>query len=212
VTISASFGAGGDRVGQAVAEALGIPFFDRALPVTVAQHLAVPLDDALVHDEKAPSALHRLARAFAYASTPLGPQPLEEGIDDPDRFRQETERILQRIADSTGGVVLGRAGMIVLRERPDVLRVRLDGPVDARISQVVRERDLDESTVRAMQRDVDGAREAYVKIFYKARQSDPSLYQVILDSTTLSIETCTEAIVHLARAHLHLAAGSGTPG
>jgi cytidylate kinase len=210
VTISASFGAGGDRIGQTVAERLGIPFFDRALPVTVAQHLAVPLNDALVHDEKAPSALHRLARAFAYASTPLGPQPLEEGIDDPDRFRQETERILQRIADTTGGVVLGRAGMIVLGDRPDVLRIRLDGPVEARIAQVVRDGKLGEPEARAMQRDVDGAREAYVRIFYKARQSDSSLYQVILDSTSLSMESCTEAIVHLARAHLHLGAPDGT--
>jgi cytidylate kinase len=212
VTISASFGAHGDRIGQAVAERLGIPFFDRALPVTVAQHLSVPLNDALVHDEKAPSAFHRLARAFAYASTPLGPQPLEDGIDDPDRFRQETERILHRIADTTGGVVLGRAGMIVLRERPDVLRVRLDGPVEARIAQVLRDGTLNEADARAMQRDVDGAREAYVRIFYKSRQSDTSLYQVVMDSTSLGIDTCTDAIVSLARAHLRLGAKNGHEG
>jgi cytidylate kinase len=204
VTISASFGAGGDKVGPAVAERLGLPFFDRAVPVTVAQRLAVPLDSALVYDEKAPSVLHRLARAFAYASTPLGPQPLEEGIDDPDRFRQETERILHHIADTTGGVVLGRAGMLVLRDRPDVLRVRLDGPLEARIAQVVRGGNLDEAAARAMQHDVDGAREAYVRIFYHARQSDPPLYPAVLDSTALSLDACVDAIALLARQHLPL--------
>ena len=212
ITISASFGTGGDRIGHLVADELGLPFFDRALPAAVARHLSVPLDDALLHDEKAPSTLHRLARAFAYASTPLGPEALEEGIDDPDRFRQETERILHQIADTTGGVVMGRAGMVVLRDRPDVLRVRLDGPVEARIDRVVRERGLSEADVRAMQHDVDRAREAYVRVFYRARQSDPGLYQIVLDSTALGPEACTGAIVLVAREYLGLGpAGQGRP-
>ena len=199
VTISASFGAGGNQIGPAVAQQLGIPFFDRAVPATVAKRLAVPIDNALVHDEKAPSALHRLARAFAYAATPLGPEPLNKGIDDPDRFRQETERILHTIAETTGGVVLGRAGMVVLRDRPNVLRVRLDGPVEERIAHVMKTENMTEAAARALQKDIDGAREAYIRVFYKARQSDPELYQVILQSTSLGIETCTEAIVAIAR-------------
>ena len=41
---------------------------------------------------------------------------------------QQTERVLAEIADGAGGVVLGRAGALVLRDRPDALHVRLDGP------------------------------------------------------------------------------------
>lgn len=204
VTISASFGAGGNVVGPAVAERLGLPFLDRAIPAAVAQRLSVPLHSVVAQDEKAPSAWSRLARAFAFAATPLGPQPMADNVDDPDLFRDETERILRRVADSTGGVILGRAGMIVLGSRPDVLCVRLDGPVEARIAQVVSD-GMDEDQARAMQKDVDSARETYARVFYRARQSDTSLYHMVLDSTVLSFSACTELIVTAAGYRLGLA-------
>jgi len=213
VTISASFGASGNVIGPAVAETLGIPFFDRAISATVAERLSVPIED--VHDEKAPSARNRLARVFTYvlghnvsdgildyAAIPTGPQSADERFDDPDRFRLATERILYEIADTTGGVVLGRAGMLVLHDRPDVLRVRLDGPLEERIAHVVRTENMTEKRARAMQRDIDGAREAYVQAFYQAHQSDPARYQVILEATSLGVDVCTAAIVAIARRQL----------
>ena len=52
VTISATYGAGGALVGPAVAERLGVPFVDRAIPVAVADDLGITLDDALSRDEQ----------------------------------------------------------------------------------------------------------------------------------------------------------------
>ncbi len=47
VTISATYGAGGALVGPEVAERLGVPFVDRAIPVAVADDLQMSIDDAL---------------------------------------------------------------------------------------------------------------------------------------------------------------------
>ncbi len=199
ITISASFGAGGSIVGRRVAERLGLPFFDRAIPATVAQRLAIPMDEAEAQDERAPSAWQRLAQAFANVATPVGPQPVPSVPGAPRSFREETERFLRQTCESTGGVVLGRAGMIVLRDRPDVLRVRLDGPPEARLAQYLRFEDVDEQTARQLQRDVDRAREGYVRVFYHARQSDPRLYHLVIDSTAVSLATCTDLIVEAAQ-------------
>lgn len=198
VTISAPFGAGGTVVGPAIAERLGLPFLDRAIPAAVAGRLSVPLQRAMAHDEKAPSGWRRLAEAFAYASSPLVASPIPDDIDGPERFREETEITMRQLADTTGGVFLGRAGMIVLGARPDVLRVRLDGPVERRIAQAMRD-GLDETTAKAMQKDADGAREAYVRVFYGARQSDPSLYHLIIDSTVVPFDLCVDLVVAAAR-------------
>jgi hypothetical protein len=51
VTISATYGAGGGLVGPAVADRLGVPFVDRAIPVAVADNLGISVDDALSRDE-----------------------------------------------------------------------------------------------------------------------------------------------------------------
>ena len=199
VTISSSFGAAGNVVGPAVAEHLGIPFFDRAIPTTVASRLAITLEDAAAQDEKAPPAWARLTRAFANMAIPMSAQDLGSP-DDPDQFRSETERILHQIADSTGGVVLGRGAMVILGNQPSVLRVRLDGDIDARIERVAEIEKIDLDAARVMQRETDGARDHYLRLFYRVRQDDFTLYDLMIDTTEIPLETCTELVVLAARA------------
>ncbi len=132
--------------------------------------------------------------ASSFRSSPTEDVPLTL---TPEAFRSASEAELHRAANTTGAVVLGRAGMVALGHRPDVLRVRLDGPVEARIAQVVA-LGVDETAARQAQRDVDRARETYARVFFSARQDDPRLYHLIIDSTVLSVETCVEIIVRAA--------------
>jgi cytidylate kinase len=121
--------------------------------------------------------------------------------DTPERFRDATKAALEEVADTTGAVILGRAGMAVLGGRPDVLCVRLDGPVEARIAQVVA-LGVDEATARQGQREVDRARDAYARVFFDVRQDDPRLYHVILDSTVLSADACVDIVIRAAHDRL----------
>lgn len=166
VTLSASYGAQGDRVGRALAERLRLPFVDRAIPTTAAAHqLGLPEGVAESLDPHTPSLWERIAAQFVNAAAPMGPDvPAADVPLTPERFRSATEAELKRVADTTGAVVLGRAGMVVLGDRPDVLCVRLDGPVEARIAQVVAQ-GVDETSARQGQREVDRAREAYARVF-----------------------------------------------
>ena len=207
VTLSASYGARGDKIGRAVAERLDLPFLGRAVPTAAAaQRLALPEDVVESLDEPAPRLWERIATAFLGADAPLGTVlPSEEVPDTPEQFRASTEAGLREFVDSSGAVVLGRAGMVVLGTRPDVLCVRLDGPVEARIAQVVAE-GINEVSARQAQREVDGAREAYARVFFNVRQDDPRLYHVILDSTVLSVEVCVDVVVRAARERLGLTA------
>jgi cytidylate kinase len=208
VTLSASFGAGGSVIGPRVAETLGLPFLDRAIPVAVAEALAVPMSDVLAHDERRTSGLGRLfaslARAAAAPDTAFGSAPTAARAslgDQPEQaFRDQTERILHQVADTEGGVILGRAAALVLRDRPSALHVRLDGPVEGRIKRAVGLEGLDEEQARKLLEETDRAREAYVKHFYRCDARDARHYHLVLDSTALEFDTCTDLIVAAARA------------
>ena len=201
VTLSASYGARGDKVGRAVAGRLQLPFVDRAIPTSAAaRQLGLPEEVGESLDQPAPSRWERVAMRFAGVATPVGPDVLAADVPltlSPEGFRAASEGELRQVADTTGAVVLGRAGMAALGGRPDVLCVRLDGPVEARIAQVVA-LGIDEESARQGQRDVDRAREAYARVFFNARQDDPRLYHVILDSTVLSVEACVDIIIQAA--------------
>jgi cytidylate kinase len=193
VTISASFGAGGSRVGPALAERLGVELLDRAIPVQVAERLAVPLDDALAHDESLGDAIGRLASSFALLPELAGAM-VQAGMLAGEDYRRMTEKVILEHA-ARGAVVLGRAGAVVLREHPGALHVRLDGPRERRIARAMEREGMTEPDAERMLRDADRAREAYVRHFYSADARDPSLYHLVVDSTALELDTVVELIV-----------------
>src|SRR5688500_1272166 len=134
VTISGSFAAGGAVVGPMVAERLGVPFLDRAIPVQVARSLDVPVEEALDRDERRPPALARFLASLAVGGDALGATPAgtADRVASDDAFRVETERAIRELAADSGAVVLGRAGAVVLRTHSTALHVRLDGSRSAR--------------------------------------------------------------------------------
>ena len=118
VTISAPFGAGGAEVAPAVAERLGLPFHDRAIPAQVAGRLGVPVAEEEANDDTVVGGLWRLVASLGTMPDPVGGVLPTSSLPDARAYRQQTERVLAEIADSGGGVVLGRAAAMVLGERP----------------------------------------------------------------------------------------------
>lgn len=197
VTISSSYGAGGSRVGPALAQRLEVPFLDRAIPAAVAERLAVPFDDAQAHDDQlSDSWLERMLRGFIGQNlTPQAPVQGESG----EEFRSATEAVLLATAASGGGVILGRAAAIVLRDDPRVLRVRLDGPPERRVRQAMKLEGLDEATVRDRLSRQDRAHATYTRHFYGVDIHDPGLYHLMLDSTAIPLHVCVELLASGAR-------------
>jgi cytidylate kinase len=194
VTISASYGAGGSHVGPRVAERLGVPFVDRAIPVVVAERLTVPLSDALRHDEAVRSVLERLLVRFAPAAQAFSGATPHHDLLDERTYLQATEEVIRERARSGDAVILGRAGAVVLQDEPGALHVRLDGPEDLRLEQAMAIEGVDRETAKRHMRETDRAREAYVQQFYGVDARDASLYDLVVDSTVIGLDTCVELI------------------
>jgi cytidylate kinase len=122
------------------------------------------------------------------------------GIPDEGAFRLQTERVLAEIADTAGGVVLGRAAALVLRDRADALHVRLDGPPDRRLAAVVARSSRPRDEVRRELEANDRAREAYVRHFYRCDPAAAKHYHLVVDGTALPLDSVVDLIVMAARA------------
>jgi len=207
VTISASYGAGGAFVGPAVAEKLGVPFLDRAIPVAVANDLRIPLQDALNREEQVQGWLTRMLTAAAPFSAPwmIGTTPPPGALLADEHLNECTERAIRAGIREHGGVILGRAAAIVLRGHPTALHVRLDGDPEHRVRQAMSMLGVGERAARDAMTRNDSARTAYVRHFYRTDPASPEHYHMVLDSTRIPPEDCTEIIVKAAesrsRAH-----------
>jgi hypothetical protein len=227
VTISATFGAGGATIGPAVAERLGLPFIDRAVPAAVAAEIGCPLEEALAHDGRAESGIGRiLAGAARLPTVSLAGMDVylpDRTILPEEEFVTRTEQVITRTVEDHGGVLLGRAGAVVLADFPHALHVRLDGDPERRLARAeaelqASEAERDEGSgeppkggsthesgtpqrdLQRMLEDTDRARAAYVKHFYGADPADPRLYHLVIDSTRLPGEAVVELVVAAARA------------
>jgi len=200
VTVSAAYGAAGAEIAPAVADRLGLPFVDRAIPAQVAGRLGVPVAVAEANDETVVRGLWRLVTSLGTMPDPGGGVLPQTNAPDERSFRQQTERVLQEIADGAGGVVLGRAAALVLRDRPDALHVRLDGPIDRRLAAAVGRSGRPVEDVRRELEANDRSREAYVRHFYR---TDPVLcrhYHLVVDTTVLPLDTVVDLVVLAAHA------------
>ena len=200
VTLSASYGAGGSQVGPRLADRLDVAFLDRVIPTTVAERLAVSLDDALVHDDAVRSVLERLLMRFAPAAQAFSGAATPPELVDERSFLRATEAVIREHAAAGSGVILGRAAAIVLRDAPGALHVRLDGPAERRLAQAMELEGADRETAARHMRETDRAREAYVQQFYGADARDAALYHLVIDSTALALDACVELIALAAAA------------
>ncbi|MFG2073633.1 cytidylate kinase-like family protein [Nonomuraea maritima] len=198
VTISATYGTAGSQIGPAVAERLGVPFVDRAIPGAVAAELGCSLEEALAHDDRAERGLGRLlSGALRLPTVTFG------GVDmyvpgtlplPPEEFVRHTEHVLTEIAAQQGGVFLGRAGAIVLAGQPGALHVRLDAPIERRVRQTATLGGMSEREARKLINENDQARTAYVRHFYRVDPADSRQYHLVIDSTTIPVPACVELI------------------
>ena len=197
VTVSAAYGAGGALVGPKLAERLGVPFLDRALPTEVAERLAIPLDEAVARDESIGGVLSRMAMRLAPIGLAFGAETAPDAVDE-EAYRRTTEELIREHASSGDLVVLGRAAALVLHDDPRSLHVRLDGPRDRRIEQAVRLGDGERAQVEKRLDETDRAREAYVRHFYHADPRDPHHYHLTIDATAIPLDAVVELIERAA--------------
>jgi cytidylate kinase len=199
VTISAGYGTGGSAIARAVAERLGYPLLDRAISSQVAQQLQVSPDEAREGEMKR-SFIERFFGVLAPQIDGAIIDPSEDGVYSAipavqaAQFRERAEAIVRQALPG-GVVVLGRAGAAMLCDAPDVLRVRLFGPEQARITHAAAAEGIDEQAAAKRLPDVDRARAHYVKRLYERDIDDPALYHLQLDSTAIPTDLCVEAVV-----------------
>ena len=200
IAISAGYGAGGSVVAPAVARELGLALLDRAISVTVAAELGVSVHEAETAQpsrslaDRFLSLLAPLAGGVLGAGTDAAP-PSEVAVgDDAAEFREQAERVM-RAALATGAVILGRAGTVAFRDEPAVLRVRLFGTRAARLAQAMRWEGIDLPTAQQRMKQVDAARDHYVRRLYRCGADEPAVFHLQIDSTVLPLPTCADLIV-----------------
>ena len=199
ITVSASYGAGGSVVAPALADRLGLPFLQRV--TTSEGHVAEPgpCDEQLSAEELKATPVHRLLAHLTQAM-PAGPTQSPPSTHHQDeRLRGHSEDGIRSLLGAGGGVILGRAAAVVLG-KDHGFHVRLDGPAERRLARGAVIEGISEEQAKERLGAADKARTAYVRRLYRCDPADPAHYHLVIDSTTIPLDTVIELIVTAAGA------------
>ncbi len=194
ITVSREFGSGGRTVAHKVADALGIPYYDKELVKRVAGETGFHENFVETEGEYANS-----KSGFAYA---LSSQPTHGalgGMSINDFLWVAQRKVVLELADSGPCVIVGRCADYILGGRDDVLNVFIYADMKSRAERIVRLYGESEQTPEKRLEDKDKKRKVYYKHFTGKDWGDVKNYHMSLDSATLGIDKCVELILEAAK-------------
>jgi cytidylate kinase len=169
ITISRQLGSFGDEVGQAIAERLNYRLISREIINQAASRANVP----------------EVALATIDDLDLFGIRPSRK---DQEAYHQAVHKMMRDIADQGEAVIIGRAGQVILRNRVDVLHIKIMAPSALRSERIAQAHSISIEAARAQVQSSDQTRKDYLQRYYKARWDDPELYDLILNTARLEPE------------------------
>ena len=186
LTISHEMGSGGAEIGMNVAPRLGYTYVDN--------------EELLGRAQRYGLAEERLARL------------MEDRPSWIERFDAETRRCilalqtcLYEFAQADNVVLMGGGGQWLLRGVPHVLRTRIVAPFPERVTRLTatlsargKERVTPKTVAQLLRRD-DIQKTARMRYLFDTDVKDPSLYDVLINTATLSREAAVALLADVAR-------------
>ena len=194
ITISREFGSGGRTIGHQVAEALGIPFYDKELVDNIALESGFAPKFVEENGEHSPS-----SSIFSYAFAPQGIPGVMNGLSAADFLWNIQCNVILQLAEKGPCVIVGRNADYILKDRPDCLHAFIYADKDARADRIVRLYGESEKSPQARLNEKDKRRKLNYQHYTGRTWGQAQNYDICLDSSKLGIETCVEILVKLIR-------------
>lgn len=190
ITIERQYGSGGRTVGKRLAKTLGIPYYDREIITMASEDSGI--NAILFSDERLKPNLK--ARLLSKYHGTLPTDATKVRIDDRSLFVHQA-KLIRKLADQGGCVIIGRCADYILQGRPDVVRVFVHADEVFCLEQAMLVDSLPEKEVCRKIREMDEYRSKYYKFHTGNDWSDARNYDLSLNSGMLGFEGTEQAII-----------------
>lgn len=200
ITVSRQHGSGGEEVAALVAERLGVPLLDEQIRQRASERAGVS-ERVLEEAERPTSWVTRILERLGSVGVMSDGAAVETATTVPvptsETFRHIMDDVVRDAAEE-GAVIVGHGAHIVLKDRPGVLRVFVQAPLEARIQRLVHERGLSPADARREAETWDRERVRFYQDAYHVNWFDLRLYDCIVDTHLLGVHGAVDTILQEA--------------
>jgi len=198
ITVGRQFGSGGRQFGRALADALGIDYYDKELLVESAKLAGVNPDFFKKKDERFPTFLQGLF-SFSMGVTPMCYYTGASSISDDGLYRSISDFLLRTAAEKSF-VVVGRTSDYILRDHPRCVNLFIHAPVSECVRRIMERNDaIDAAKAEAIARKTNKWRADYYNFFTDKVWGDARSYDLTIDSSLMPMEANIELVMTYLR-------------
>lgn len=194
ITIGRQFGSGGREIGKKVAQALGIPYYDKELLAVAAKESGLSHEFLKNYDEKP-------TNSFLY-SLVMGQQNLLSGVQGAtveQRAAKAQRDAVLSVAEQGSCVIVGRCADYILREKEGLVRVFICAEHDARIQRVCHRDGVSEKEAEEKLRRLDKSRASYYSFHTDRKWGAAESYDLCINSSLHGTDAAAELILQFCK-------------
>lgn len=189
ITVSRQFGSGGHTIARAVAERLGLAFYDNQLITEVARHSGLSEEFIRKNEEYASHSNSFLYQLAMSAAGSYGYPSVYQKL-----YEAQT-KVIEEIADREPCLFVGRCADYVLRSREDALHVFIHADDAHRVAHILEYYGETEKSMDIRLKEKDNRRRNYYRFHTDREWGICSNYHLALDSGALGYDLCVDLIV-----------------
>ena len=186
ITINRELGSGGRTIGEKLGKELKVPFYDKALIKQLKEQYHLTVEQIEYLKGQKHNWWADCKRSMMMLPNYVGPSYIGTPVNMPDFlitdeiFQTETE-ILKGIAEDGSCIIAGRSGFHIFRDHPNHLSILIQASLQHRIERLVRKREITYEQAREIIKQVDEARENYVKKYTGSSRYDTRNYDLVIN-------------------------------
>ena len=168
-------------IARLVAEELSLELFDDERLQKEAAGIKVKTKDLIGLDKKAPG-FFDLMRS-----------------NQPYIYLDYMEALIYEVAKKGEGVIIGHGSQMLLRDFECALHVRISANEQSRVKNLVKLKGISEETAQKLIRKSDHEQRGFFRFAFHMDWTDPSLYDLAINTEQLGIDTAAHLIIEAAR-------------
>lgn len=197
ITIGRQCGSGGKKIGQKLAEAMGIKCYDKELLSVAAKDSGLCEELFETHDEKPTSSfLYSLVMdtySLGYTTSAYMDMPINHKI-----FLAQFNTI-KKLADEESCIIVGRCADYALADYPNTVSVFITANDEDRIRSLVETYKVDEAKAKDIMVKTDKKRSSYYNYYSSKKWSDAKSYDLCINSSVTGMDGAIEIIQAFAK-------------
>ena len=192
ITIGRQYGSGGREIGERLAKAYGIPFYDNELITRAAKESGFAEETFERAEDKATSSLlYSLAMGInVYGNQDFG----FSGLSLDDRIFLAQSDVIRKVAEEGPCVIVGRCADYVLREREDVFNVFVRASMEFRLDRAIHSYGIEEKKAADFILKNDKRRGNYYSYHVGEKWTNLNNYDMVICSSHMGIERSVDCI------------------